>query len=277
MKFIYGVFLILTVMLWAGCTSGGEKTPANATITNSVNSAQPTASDGNPDVPETISGNGDFVASETGIEKQKPAEGKANVQGKVLYNEKPQAGIEVKLCESFSQFYGGCSGENFVTKTDANGEYLLANVTPKVYQGLLIKVFNTKNYIFATQGFGISSAEYKLDADKTFFAPASNLFKDDLKLQSPKDNAKVSASDLTIKWEAYPEAVYYKLYLTPEEYDAESNFAESRIEANEYKVNKTLKAGGYTLRLEAFNNRNIKLAELREDITFNVSDDSAPN
>lgn len=276
MKFTHGVFLILTVMLWAGCTSGGDKTPADAAITNSVNSAPSNSSNSVSEMPETVKANGDYVASEAGIEKQKPAEGKANVQGKVLYNGNPQAGIEVKLCESFSQFYGGCSGENFVTKTDANGEYLLANVTPKVYQGLLVKVFNTKNYIFATQGFGISSAEYKIDADKTFFAPTSNLFKDDLKLQIPKDNAKVSASDLTIKWEAYPEAVYYKLYLTPEEYDAESSFAESRIEANEYKVNKTLKAGGYTLRLEAFNGSNIKLAELPEDITFNVSDDSAP-
>src|SRR5258705_7108617 len=46
----------------------------------------------------------------TGVEKVKPAPGTGNVQGKVLFNGKPVENIEVKLCETFSRFLGGCGG-----------------------------------------------------------------------------------------------------------------------------------------------------------------------
>ena len=38
------------------------------------------------------------VTSDTGIEKRRPTAGKSNLQGKVLFNEEPVAGIEVRLC-----------------------------------------------------------------------------------------------------------------------------------------------------------------------------------
>ena len=57
----------------------------------------------------------DVIHSATGLEKEKHAAGKANVQGKVFFNEKPVGDIEVKLCEKFSRFVGGCSGETFTT------------------------------------------------------------------------------------------------------------------------------------------------------------------
>ena len=82
------------------------------------------------------------------------------MQGKVFYNEKPAADIEVKLCEKFNRYFGGCSGATFTTKTDANGEYLIKEVPPGVYEGLTAKVFNTPYYVFATSGF-IASAKYK--------------------------------------------------------------------------------------------------------------------
>src|SRR5712691_4874704 len=50
---------------------------------------------------------------EAGIEKVKPAPGTGNVQGKVSYNSKPVENIEVKLCETFSRFLGGCGGQTY--------------------------------------------------------------------------------------------------------------------------------------------------------------------
>src|SRR5215208_710830 len=49
----------------------------------------------------------------TGVEKVKPAPGTGNVQGKVLFNGKPVENIEVKLCETFNRFFGGCSGKTY--------------------------------------------------------------------------------------------------------------------------------------------------------------------
>lgn len=272
MKRILATALCLSSVVFSGCESSsqpkpGANTGGNSTSTSNANAAQ---------MPKTEKADGDYVASETGTEKAKPEAGKANVQGKVLFNEKPVEGVEVKLCETFSRFMGGCSGENFKTKTDSNGEYLFGGVTPKVYEGLLVKVFDTKNYIFATQGLGISSAKYKFNPDETFFAPDTNLFKDDLKILSPQKNARADAKNLEIKWEAYPDAAYYKLTLSPKNYDAASSVAEDRIEAASYKVEKSLKSGEYALRLSAYNANDVKLAEII-GVSFNVTgEDAAP-
>ncbi|MGH9967717.1 MAG: hypothetical protein ACREBG_07755 [Pyrinomonadaceae bacterium] len=116
-----------------------------------------------------------------GIEKIKPAPGTGNVQGKVLYNGKPVENIEVKLCETFSRFLGGCGGKSYQARTDKDGEYVIANVEPKVYEGLLARVFDTDSYIFATSGIGgLGTTKYEVSADKTLFVSPTNLFKRDL-------------------------------------------------------------------------------------------------
>src|SRR3954470_23474494 len=77
----------------------------------------------------------------TGVEKVKPAAGTGNIQGKVLYNGKPVPNIDVKLCEKFNRFFGGCSGKTFAAKSDADGDYVIANVPPMSYEGLTVRVF----------------------------------------------------------------------------------------------------------------------------------------
>ncbi len=53
----------------------------------------------------------------------------------MLYNGKPAAGIEVKLCEKFNQFFGGCSGKTYTAKSDAEGDYVVTNVPPRPTRG----------------------------------------------------------------------------------------------------------------------------------------------
>src|SRR3954452_18592445 len=101
------------------------------------------------------------IPSGSGTEKERPAAGKGNVQGKVFFNEKPVEGVEVKLAEKFSRFLGSTSGATFTTKTDPQGEYLIKNVPPGVYEGLLVRVFQSNSYVFATSGI-VSSAKYKI-------------------------------------------------------------------------------------------------------------------
>lgn len=263
MKKILIAAVCLSNALLLGCAANNQ---SNANVAGSTANSNTTS-----EMPKTERADKDFVPSETGTEKAKPEAGKANVQGKVLYNEKPVAGVEVKLCETFSRFIGGCDGETFKTKTDANGEYLIANVAPRIYEGLLVQVFDTKDYIFATQRLGISAAKYKLDADQTFFAPETNLFKDDLKLQNPKNNGKVAAQNLDIKWDAYADAAYYKLSFSPAEYDVDSSLTEEKIEGTNYKVEKTLKSGAYSLRLSAYNANDVKLADAGDGVKFTVT------
>src|ERR1051325_7585576 len=138
---------ILAILAVLGCKSGNKSSSKNSTNSNN-----------------------DTATAETGVEKVKPAPGTGNVQGKVLYNGKPVEGIEVKLCEKFNRFFGGCSGQTYTAKTDADGDYVVANVPPATYEGLMARVFDTDDYIFATTGIvGLSSAKYEVTADKTLF------------------------------------------------------------------------------------------------------------
>ena len=208
----------------------------------------------------------------TGVEKVKPAPGTGNVQGKVLFNGKPVENIEVKLCETFNRFLGGCGGKTYTARTDKDGDYVITNVPPKVYEGLLARVFDTDSYIFATTGFaGLSANKYEVLADKTLFASPTNLYKGDLKLLNPKAGAKVSAQNLELKWEAYPDAAYYKFSIFPDESSITSPYINQRVEATSFSLDKPLEKGTYRWQVEAYNSSDKKLSESSNDINFTIN------
>jgi hypothetical protein len=250
----------LLIALVLGCKSSGDKGRGPANNSNAKTSSVKPDDQG-------------IIHSGGGEEKEKPAAGKANVQGKVLYNEKPAANIEVKLCEKFNQYFGGCSGQTYTAKTDAGGQYLIKNVPPGIYEALTARVFDTPYYVFATSGF-VASAKYQIETDQTFFAPDSNLFKSDLKLLSPKAGAKVGANNIEVKWESYTAAAYYKFSINADSSSgAETNYdyINKRVDGTSYVLDKPLAAGTYTCTVTAYNGHDIKLAESPSDIKFTVT------
>jgi hypothetical protein len=145
-------------------------------------------------------------------------------------------------------------------------------VPPKVYEGLLARVFDTDSYIFATSGFaGISANKYEVLADKTLFASPTNLYKGDLKLVNPKAGAKVSAQNLELKWDAYPDAAYYKFSVFPEDSSTTSPYINQRVEATSFSLDKPLEKGTYRWQVEAFNSSDKKLSESSNDINFTIN------
>ena len=255
-KTLVACICIMTATLLTGC-KGGNKNSESATGTSSSSSA-----------PVTVGSSG-----EAGVEKIKPAPGTGNVQGKVLYNGKPAGNIEVKLCEKFSQYLGGCSGKTYTAQTDANGEYVITNAEPKVYEGLIARVFDTDSYIFAASGIGgLSSTKYEITADKTLFIKPTNLFKGDLKVLNPKAGAKVSAQNLELKWEPYPDAAYYKFSIYPEDMSITSPYINERVDGTSFGLDKPLQKGTYRWQLDAYNSADQKLAESGGDIKFTITD-----
>ena len=208
---------------------------------------------------------------ETGVEKVKPAPGTGNVQGKVLFNSKPAANIEVKLCETFSRYLSGCGGKIYSGRTGQDGEYVITNVEPKTYEALTARVFDTDGYVFATTGIGLSSAKYEVVADKTFFVTPINLFKSDLKTLNPKAGAKVTAQDLELKWEPYPDAAYYKFSTYAEDPAITSPYINERVEGTSFVVNKPLPKGIYRFQVTAFNKDDRKISDSSDDIKFTVN------
>lgn len=208
-----------------------------------------------------------------GVEKVKPAPGTGNVQGVVLYNSKPAENIEVKLCETFNQYFGGCGGKTYTARTDKEGEYVIADVEPKVYEGLLAKVFDTDSSVFATTGIaGISSTKYEVAADKTLFITPTHLFKGDLKLINPKAGAKVSAQNLALKWEPYPDAAYYKFSIYADDASVTSPYIGERVDDTTYGLDKPLAKGTYRWQVTAYNSADKKLSESSRDIKFTIMD-----
>ena len=246
------------------CMGGGNSNSpaANAPANTSANTSAANTANTSP-----------TPAAETGVEKVKPTPGTGNVQGKVLYNGKPAVGIEVKLCEKFNQFFGGCSGKSFKAKSGADGEYVITGVEPKTYESLMARVFDTDTYVFATTGIaGLSSAKYEVAADKTLFVRPTSLFKTDLKLLSPKAGSKVSAQGLELKWQEYPDAAYYKLSLYPTDASVTSPYIGQRVEATTFPADKPLPKGEYRIQLDAYNDSDQKLAESAKDIKFTVTE-----
>lgn len=205
------------------------------------------------------------------VEKVKPAAGTGNVQGKVLYNGAPVENIEVRLCEQFSRFLSGCGGQTFTAKTDKDGDYVITNVPPNEYEGLMVRVFDTDSYVFATTGIaGISAAKYKVEADKTLFVNPTNLFKADLKLTNPKAGSSIGGDNVAFQWDAYPDAAYYKLTLTPDNHLSESRYINQRVDGTLFTSTKALDTGSYRWKVEAFNSSDKKLSESGDGITFTV-------
>jgi hypothetical protein len=214
----------------------------------------------------------DANAPVEGVEKVKPAPGTGNVQGKVLYNNAPVEGIEVKLCETFSRFLSGCGGKTYTAKTDKDGDFVITNVPPKEYEGLTVRVFDTDSYVFATTGIaGIAATKYNVEADKTLFVRPTHLFKGDLKVLNPKAGSTVSGQDLELQWEAYPGAAYYKFTLYPDDHQVTPPYMNERVEASTFKVNKQLEKGTYRYTVEAYNSEDRKLSETPDDIRFTVN------
>ncbi|HEX9959697.1 MAG TPA: hypothetical protein VGB00_02030 [Pyrinomonadaceae bacterium] len=214
--------------------------------------------------------------STSGEEKVKPAAGKGNVQGKVLYNDQPVEGIEVKICENFSTIMGiKCDGKTQTTKTDKDGVFVLADLDPNTYGGLTAKVFKSNYYVYPQEGI-MSAQKFAVEADKTIFARDIHLFKDDVKITNPKAGAKVDAKNLELKWDAYPDAAYYKISLYPDA-GGLPPISNERVDEPTYAVTEELANGKYRIRVEAYNAGDHKLAESSNDIKFTVTGGAEPD
>ena len=259
------VSLLLLVAFVVGCKlsgGGNSNQPENSNSATTKTTTAPVKPDADSTIP-----------SGTGTEKEKPAPGTGNVQGKAFYNQQPAAAVEVKLCEKFNQYFGGCNGKIFTTKTDNQGEYLIKNVPPGIYEGLTVKVFDTNYFVFATSGI-VGAAKYKIEPDKTFFAPDTNLFKNNLKLLNPKAGSKIAGNNIEVKWDTYPEAAYYKFSIYADSSsgaNTEYDFINKRVDGLSYVLDKPLSAGSYTCTVQAFNSNDIKLSESPDDIKFTVT------
>ncbi|MDQ3801459.1 MAG: hypothetical protein M3384_18715 [Acidobacteriota bacterium] len=268
-NFLLALAVVIFVSLACGNLGKNETASNGGGGANSANSGSTAANKGKNTNTTTTAESGDDDST-SGAEKQKPAPGKGNVQGKVLYNDQPVEGIEVRICENFSTIMGiRCDGKTLTTKTGADGVFVLADLDPKTYGGLTAKVFKSAYYVFPQEGI-MTAQKFNVEADKTIFARDIHLYKDDVKIVNPKAGSKADAKNLELKWEAYPDAAYYKISLYPDAGGLPPISGE-RVDEPSYSVTEELANGKYRLRIEVYNARDRKLAESPNDIKFTVT------
>jgi hypothetical protein len=275
------LFILACVAL--GCTNNCKKDKDTSFDFNSSKPTNTVPNSANKKMPTTTTeedSNGTVAISETapsGKTVEAPKSGQSNLWGQVKFNSKPAEKIEVKLCETLNSFNMQCGGKTYKTVTNPEGEYLIENVVPKTYGGLIVKVFNSNFYVFEATQYGGMPKKYELKADETFYATTRNLFKDDLKPLSPKANSNSNGQDLELAWQAYPEATYYKMSLiwSGKEYK-DSPYVGEKVEGTTFKADKAIEDGQYWFQLEAFNADDVKIAQSERAYKINITGGAAP-
>jgi hypothetical protein len=214
-------------------------------------------------------GSSSTTGAPAGVEKAKPAPGTGNAQGKVVFDEKPAVGIAVTLCEKFSQYVGGCSGQQYKAQTDSDGVYVIVNVPPGVYQALTVAVFDTSNYLFAQSGI-LTPKTYNITAEKTLFVDTTYLWKSDLQLVKPDAGSQVSGTNLTLRWNAYPDATYYMVSVYASDPGTSSPLPRQRVAGTTFTLTTSLAAATYRWQVEAYDAQDHKLAASPDNVTFAV-------
>jgi hypothetical protein len=203
---------------------------------------------------------------------RQPPAGMGNAIGRILYDGKGAPGIEVQLCEEI-RFIGGPSGQRYTAKTDKQGFYVIDKVKPGEYS-LAVRVFNSDKFLYPTRGV-LSAAKYKVEPDNSLDIPAVNLWKVDLKTQSPTNGGTVKTDKPALAWKAYPGAASYKVSVTPKQGGASlSSMETSELTAT---PDASLLNGDYQWRVEAFNAEGVKIAETPDPSSFKVVGQAGSN
>lgn len=200
----------------------------------------------------------------------KPDRGLGNVHGKISWNEQPAAGLDVLICQDFNAF-SGCKGQEYTVQTGEDGKYTFHNVEPGIY-ALSVRVFDSDDWIFVTDGI-FSAAEYTVAANETLVIEPRSIHKLDIRPLKPGMDAEVKSGERVFQWEAYGDADYYEIYLTPDEGDA--IFVNERADETSIKAQLPPLNCAYRWQLAAFNANGIKIAETNDYWEFTVIGEDA--
>ena len=197
------------------------------------------------------------------------AEGKSNVAGLVLWNDQPVPKAAVWLCEGFE---GGCVGRyQYRTNTDRNGYYVFENVTPGKYV-VAINSFSTAWFIFYFDSE--ENREQEVVAGKDLILDPWNIWKMDLTITYPSYRKAIAEEFPTFKWNAYPDAAYYKITLY---YDADETFNGwdlhqlldgERVDKNEYTPSEALTTCEYYWYVDAYNAQGTLIAQTKPPTAY---------
>jgi len=272
-NFILFVFVIIVSQMACNLLTGAPAAGSQATPNTTSPTSEPAQPVGMPtstaislEVPTESTPEVAAPTPALNLDIPQPKSGTGSIAGRLLWNEAPVAGTQVKLCEQMDMI-NGCQGQQFSAVTDKNGIYLLANVTPGDY-ALVFHSLDTNEWVYVTSSY-IDAKKFTVEADKTVTLEDQNMVKYDLKPVSPVDKAQVSEAKPSLKWDAYPGAAYYNVYVSPDGELANilnlDNYTQTDISPDQ-----ALLACDYVWKIEAYNEHGIRIAEYDDYFHFSV-------
>lgn len=268
-KMLLFVGFLILALLMAGCGAEGQDSPGggDASDGGDQGSGGEVAGGGSssggggqqPSGPPTPT---PFVYS-----GPQPAAGTGNVYGRLLWNGQPVVGATVRLCDEV-EFMGGCQGLEYSTTSDENGVYLFTDIDPITY-ALTYQDPVTQDWFYITSGL-LNAADFEVSADQVLNAGDLNIVKYDMTLLEPADESQLSDPRPTLAWEAYAEAEYYEIVLSPQR--GSSIFLFEELVETSIAPPVDLLNCNYGWYLKAYNSQGIQIAETEGIWHFDMVD-----
>ena len=189
------------------------------------------------------------------IEVPPPAAGKSNAVGLVLWNGHPVVGADVRLCEDMG-IISGCEGQQASTFTDDQGYYLFQDVEPGEY-AVVVHAVDTDRWLYISSALSLGARKATFATDQTLNLGVQQIYKFDLQQTSPSEDERVSQAMPSMKWDPYPEAAYYEIYVSPQSGDSISQ----QVQGTEYSFTNPALNCEYTWQVEAYNSDQVEIAE----------------
>lgn len=196
-----------------------------------------------------------------------PAAGTGNVYGRLLWNGQPVVGATVRLCDEV-EFMGGCQGLEYSTATDDTGVYLFTDIDPITY-ALTYQEQGAEDWFYITSGL-LNAADFEVSAGQVLDAGDLNIVKYDMTLVEPADESRLSDPRPTLVWQAYADAEYYEIVLSPQR--GSSIFLFEELVETSIAPPVDLLNCNYGWYLRAYNSQGIQIAETEGIWHFDVVD-----
>jgi hypothetical protein len=266
-KNIAGLIALLTivaVVMFVGCVEKEASAPTPTPVTTHIYTPESTVT---PSPTATLT-----PAWPTPTPFPAPAAGTGNVAGKVLWNDQPVPGAEVKLCAEV-KILGGCEGLELRGTTDQEGRYFFANVPPGEYV-FLARIPGEETWTYRVKF--MTPIKETVREGETLIIKGLSTIKSDLKLIIPMDKAEIETTTPILEWEAYPEAAYYEVDF---QYETLNIFLlsgdQGRTEEPKLDVSTTLpkplQPGKYSWRVNAYNAHHTLIAKSKHYYHFVVT------
>lgn len=194
-----------------------------------------------------------------------PESGMGGLFGRLLWNDAPVEGVQVKLCEEMG-YFDGCSGQIFDAETGPDGAYLFLDLPPGSY-GLTYSAIDSDTWYFVTEGV-MTAKMFEVSAGEMLDAGDNLTNRTDVRILTPRERERVIEKRPTLSWEAYPGAAYYELNLSADR--GGSLIYQMQLDGTSFALDRDLQNCNYSMYVNAFNNYGTLIAETLEYRNFEV-------